>query len=126
MEKKVISAPNAPAALGPYSHANAANGFVFSSGQIGIDPATGKLPEGIEAQAEQALVNLENVLRAAGSDMTQVLKTTVFVTDMGQFATVNKIYAAHFNGNFPARSCVQVGALPGGALVEVEAIALLR
>ena len=126
MEKKVISAPNAPAALGPYSHANAANGFVFSSGQIGIDPATGKLPEGIEAQAEQALINLENVLRAAGSDMTQVLKTTVFVTDMGQFATVNKIYAAHFNGNFPARSCVQVGALPGGALVEVEAIALLR
>lgn len=126
MEKKVISAPNAPAALGPYSHANAANGFVFSSGQIGIDPATGKLPEGIEAQAEQALINLENVLRAAGSDMAQVLKTTVFVTDMGQFATVNKIYAAHFNGNFPARSCVQVGALPGGALVEVEAIALLR
>ena len=126
MEKTVISAPNAPAALGPYSHANAANGFVFSSGQIGIDPATGKLPEGIEAQAEQALVNLENVLRAAGSDMAHVLKTTVVVTDMGQFATVNKIYAAHFDGNFPARSCVQVGALPGGALVEVEAIALLR
>jgi len=125
MEKKVISAPNAPAALGPYSHANAANGFVFSSGQIGIDPATGKLPEGVEAQTEQALVNLENVLRAAGSDMAHVLKTTVFVTDMGQFATVNKIYAAHFDGNFPARSCVQVGALPGGALVEVEAIALL-
>ncbi len=126
MDKKIIAASNAPAALGPYSHANTGNGFVFVSGQIGIDPATGKLAEGVEAQAEQALTNLKNILECSGSDMAHVVKTTVFVMDMGQFANVNKIYAAHFGSNFPARSCIQVGALPGGALVEVEAIAIIR
>lgn len=124
--KEIITASNAPAALGPYSHANAGNGFVFASGQIGIDPATGKLLEGLEAQAEQMFANLESILLAAGSDMSLIVKTTVFVTDMKRFADVNKIYAAHFNGNFPARSCVEVGALPAGALVEMEAIALKK
>ncbi len=126
MDKTIISAANAPAALGPYSHANSGNGFVFVSGQIGIDPATGKLQEGVEAQAEQAFTNLKTILECGGSDMAHVVKTTVFVTDMGQFANVNKIYAAHFGSNFPARSCVEVGALPGGAQVEIEAIALVR
>lgn len=124
MNKEVIKAQNAPAALGPYSHANCGNGMVFVSGQIGIDPSVGKLVDGVEAQAEQALRNLEAILTAAGSDMAHVVKTTVFVLDMGQFANVNRIYAEHFGSDFPARSCIQVGALPGGALVEVEAIAL--
>ncbi len=125
MDKKIIVATNAPAALGPYSHANTANGFVFVSGQIGIDPATGKLAQRVEDQAEQALVNLESILVCSGSDMAHVVKTTVFVTDMGQFANVNKIYAAHFGQDFPARSCIQVGALPGGAEFEIEAVAAL-
>lgn len=124
--KEIITAPGAPAALGPYSHANAGNGFVFVSGQIGIDPASGKLPEGLEAQAEQMFANLKSILLAAGSDMSLIVKTTVFVTDMKRFADVNKIYAAHFDGDFPARSCVEVGALPAGALVEMEAIALKK
>lgn len=124
MNKEIITAANAPAALGPYSHANAGGGMVFVSGQIGIDPASGKLADGVEAQAEQALKNLEAILGSAGSDMAHVVKTTVFVLDMGQFANVNRIYAEHFKEGFPARSCIQVGALPGGALVEVEAIAL--
>ncbi len=124
MKKEIIVANNAPAALGPYSHANAANGFVFVSGQIGIDPATGKLLDGVEPQAEQAFKNLANILAAAGSDMQHVVKTTVFVMDMGEFANVNRIYKEHFGSDFPARSCIQVGNLPGGALVEVEAIAV--
>lgn len=124
--KKIIMSEKAPAALGPYSHANVGGGLVFVSGQVGIDPVTNKFVEGLEAQAEQMFTNLENILEAAGSGMAQVLKTTLFVLDMGQFANVNKIYAARFGKDFPARSCVEVGALPGGALVEIEAIALQK
>ena len=122
--KEIISASNAPAAIGPYSHAVAMEGIIFTSGQLGMDPATGKLVEGgVEAQAEQALVNLENVLAAAGASMADVVKTTLFVQDLADFAAVNAIYNAHFKAEFPARSCVQVANLPAGALVEIEAIA---
>lgn len=121
--KEIISAPNAPAAIGPYNHAISMEGIVFTSGQLGMDPATGKLCEGVAAQAEQALTNLENVLAAAGASMADVVKTTVFVKDLADFATVNAIYGKHFGADFPARSCVQVAALPAGGLVEIEAIA---
>lgn len=122
--KEIINASNAPAAIGPYSHAVAMEGIIFTSGQLGLDPATGKLVEGgVAAQAEQALINLENVLKAAGASMMDVVKTTVFVQDLADFATVNAIYNDHFKGDFPARSCVQVAKLPAGALVEIEAIA---
>lgn len=121
--KEIISATNAPAALGPYSHAVAMEGVVFTSGQLGIDPETGKLVEGVAAQAEQALKNLEAVLKAAGASMADVVKTTVFVTDLADFGTVNAIYGQHFGADFPARSCVQVAALPAGGLVEIEAVA---
>ncbi|MBR0026357.1 MAG: RidA family protein [Clostridia bacterium] len=125
--KEIIKASNAPAAIGPYSHAVAMDGIVFTSGQLGMDPATGKLVEGgVAAQAEQALKNLENVLKAAGADMDTVVKTTVFVQDLGDFATVNGIYNEHFKADFPARSCVQVAKLPAGALVEIEAIAFRK
>ena len=125
--KEIIKAGNAPAAIGPYSHAVTMDGIVFTSGQLGMDPATGKLVEGgVAAQAEQALVNLENVLKAAGADMDTVVKTTVFVQDLGDFATVNGIYNEHFKADFPARSCVQVAKLPAGALVEIEAIAFRK
>ena len=125
--KEIIKASNAPAAIGPYSHAVAMDGIVFTSGQLGMDPATGKLVEGgVAAQAEQALKNLENVLKAADADMDTVVKTTVFVQDLGDFATVNGIYNEHFKADFPARSCVQVAKLPAGALVEIEAIAFRK
>ena len=122
--KKIISAPNAPAALGPYSHAVSTGALVFGSGQLGMDPATGKLAgESIEAQTEQALVNVENVLAAAGLNFTDVVKTTIFLTNLADFATVNGIYATRFPDQPPARSCVQVAALPAGARVEIEVIA---
>ena len=121
--KNIIKCDSAPAALGPYSHACEANGFIFTSGQLGIDPATGKLCDGVEAQARQAFTNIKNVLEAAGASMGDVLKTTVFVTDLKDFVKVNAIYAEFFAPNFPARSCVQVAALPAGGLVEIEVIA---
>lgn len=123
--KKIINCDKAPAAIGPYNHASDVNGFVFTSGQLGLDPATGKLVEGVEAQARQALINLKNVLMEAGcTDIKQdVLKTTVFVVDLNDFATVNKVYSEVFDTDFPARSCVQVAKLPAGGLVEIEAIA---
>ncbi len=124
--KQPIIAKNAPAAIGPYSHAVVSGQFVFTSGQLGFDPENGKLKEGVEAQAEQALTNLKTVLEAAGASLESVIKTTVFLADMKDFPLVNKIYGAYFNGDFPARSCVQVAALPAGGLVEVEAIAALK
>ena len=124
--KQPIIAKNAPAAIGPYSHAVVSGQFVFTSGQLGFDPENGKLKEGVEAQAEQALTNLKTVLEAAGASLESVVKTTVFLADMKDFPLVNKIYGTYFNGNFPARSCVQVAALPTGGLVEVEAIAMLK
>lgn len=124
--KEIIVAQNAPKAIGPYSHAAAMNGMIFTSGQIGLDPETGVLAEGVEAQARQAMTNLKNVLKTAGAGMDDVVKTTVFVKDLADFAKVNAIYGSYFEGDFPARSCVQVAALPAGALVEVEAIAFRR
>lgn len=122
--KKIITAQNAPAALGPYSHAVAAGDLLFTSGQLGMDPATGKLAgESIEAQTEQALKNLDAVLAANGMTFANVVKTTIFLADLGDFSTVNGIYATCFTSEPPARSCFQVAALPAGAKIEIEAIA---
>ncbi len=122
--KTVISAPNAPAAIGPYSHAVAAGDFLFTSGQIALDPATGKLAgDTIEVQTEQVLRNLEAVLAAHGMTFAHVVKTTVFLTDLADFATVNGIYATRFPAEPPARSCVQVAGLPGGSKIEIELVA---
>ncbi|MEG1428851.1 MAG: RidA family protein [Hydrogenoanaerobacterium sp.] len=124
MSNKVIAAQNAPAAVGPYSHAILAGNTLYTSGQMGLDPATGTLPEGVAAQAEQALKNLGEVLSAANMGFGDVTKTTVFLANMGDFATINAIYANFFTGNCPARSCVQAAALPKGALFEIEALAV--
>jgi 2-iminobutanoate/2-iminopropanoate deaminase len=125
-QKKAIQTPNAPKAVGPYSQGIQYGSLIFASGQTGIDPATGIMPDGgIEAQTKQAMANLEAVLKAAGSEMNKVLKTTVFITNMNDFSLVNKIYESFFQQNPPARSCVEVSALPKNALVEVEAIAFI-
>lgn len=121
--KEIVIANNAPAAIGPYSHAVSIEGIVFTSGQIGINPETKAMAEGVEAQTEQALTNLKNVLAAAGASLEDVVKTTVFIKNMSDFAKVNTIYATYFTDMHPARSCVEVAALPANALVEVEAIA---
>ena len=124
MKKKIESA-KAPAAIGPYSQAICAGGMVYVSGMLGIDPDSGALKETVTEQAEQALKNLCAVLEEAGTDCSAVVKTTVFLTDMGAFAAVNEIYARYFTAPFPARSCVQVSALPKGGLFEIEAVAAL-
>ena len=122
--KTPISSPDTPAAIGPYSHAIRSGNMLFISGQIPIDPATGKIvPGGPPAEAEQCLKNLRALLQAAGMDMQHVVKVTVFLTDMAHFASVNEVYAKAFSAPFPARSCVAVRALPLGCLVEIEAIA---
>ena len=120
MEKIVISTPDAPAAIGPYAQAIQAGDVLYASGQLGLDPATGELPEGAAAQAHQALANIRAILDKVGFEKTDVVKTTVFLTDMGAFASVNEIYAAFFGEHRPARSCVEVAALPKGGLVEIE------
>lgn len=122
----VVSTQNAPAAVGPYSQAIKAGNTVYCSGQIGLVPASGALVEGVVAQANQAFTNLEAVLAEAGAKMTDVVKITIFITDMNDFAKVNEVMAAHVPNPYPARSCMQVAALPKGALVEVEAIAVLN
>ena len=121
--RKTIHAENAPAAVGPYVHAVEAGDFVYTSGQIGLVPATGVLAEGVEAQAEQALQNIQAVLAAAGCTMANVIKTTVFLADIADFGKINEIYAKYFTGETPARSCLQAGALPKGALFEIEVVA---
>ncbi|MCI8914274.1 MAG: RidA family protein [Lawsonibacter sp.] len=121
---KTITAQNAPAAVGPYCHAKLAGNTLYTSGQLGLIPATGELPQGVEAQATQALDNLMAVLSAAGMEAADVVKTTVFLADMNDFAAINAIYAKYFSGEAPARSCVQVAALPKGALFEIEAVAV--
>ncbi len=127
MEAEVIATDLAPRAIGPYSQALAAGDLVFCSGQIALDPRTGELSGGdAAAQARQALANLARVLEAAGSGMDRVLKTTVFLVDMGDFAPVNEAYAEAFGGHRPARSTVAVSGLPKGARFEVEAVALRR
>lgn len=123
--KQIIQAQGAPAAIGPYSHAVAAGDFLFTSGQIPLVPETGKLAEGgIEAQTEQVLKNLEAVLAANGMTFANVVKTTVFLADLGDFAAVNGVYATRFPLDPPARSCVQVAGLPAGARVEMELVAV--
>ncbi len=121
---KTISAPNAPAAVGPYCHAKLAGDTLYTSGQLGLIPATGELPQGVEVQAAQALDNLKAVLAAAGMGLEDVVKTTVFLADMNDFAAINAVYAKYFPGEAPARSCVQVAALPKGGLFEIEAVAV--
>lgn len=119
---KKIATEKAPAAIGPYSQGIEINGFVFTSGQIPVDPGTGVAPEGIEAQAEQSCRNVEAILEAAGTNVGKVIKTTCFLADMADFAAFNEVYAKHFT-SCPARSCVAAKALPKGLLCEIEAIA---
>lgn len=119
-----ISTQNAPTALGPYSQAVDTGSTVYCSGQLGLDPATGNLADGVQAQTHQALKNLQAVLNEAGLSLDNVVKTTVFVQDLADFGTVNEIYGTYFHGGFPARSCVQIAALPKNALVEIECIAV--
>ncbi len=120
---KVIATDRAPGAIGPYSQGYEVNGFIYTSGQIPVDPATGNIPEGIAAQAEQSCKNVGAILEAAGAGFEQVIKTTCFLADMGDFAVFNEAYAKYFVSK-PARSCVAVKELPKGVLCEVEAIAV--
>ena len=123
--KKQVSTNGAPGAIGPYSQAIIANGFVFLSGQVALDPATGQLVEGeIEAQTERVLANLAAVLEASGSGMDKVVKTTVFLKDMGEFARMNAVYGKHFPAPPPARSTVEAARLPRDVKVEIDLIAL--
>jgi 2-iminobutanoate/2-iminopropanoate deaminase len=127
MDKKVITSDKAPKAIGPYSIAILTGNLIFASGQLGIDPATGNLvPGGIEAETRQALNNLRNVLANAGSGLELVVKTIVFMKDMAEFTKMNTIYAEFFKENPPARSTIQVAALPRDGNVEIEAVAILR
>lgn len=123
MAKEIVHTDKAPAAVGPYIQAAKVGGMVYCSGQLGLIPETGELPEGVEAQAQQAMKNVGAVLEAAGSSLDKVVKTTIFLADINDFAAVNEIYASCFQGSFPARSCVEVAKLPKGGLVEVECIA---
>jgi 2-iminobutanoate/2-iminopropanoate deaminase len=123
MPREEVSAPEAPAAIGPYSQAIAVDGYLFCSGQLGMDPKTGQLVDGVESQTEQALMNLTAVLGAAGLSAGDVVKTTIFLADLAHFSTVNAVYSRFVVEPAPARSTVQVAALPRGALVEIEAIA---
>ena len=126
LQREVISTPRAPAAVGPYSQAIRIGDFVFTAGQIALAPETGKLVEdSIEAQTRQVMENLTNVLKAAGTTLDNVVKTTIFVTDLGDFATINQVYGSYFASSPPARSTVQVAGLPLGANVEIEVIALV-
>lgn len=121
---KKITTPSAPAAIGPYSQAIIANGMLYASGQIPIDPQTGNIVSGgIEAQAHQAFTNVRNLVEAAGITMSHVVKVTVYMVDMADFATVNTIYEQYFTAPYPARSAVAVKQLPKGALIEIETIA---
>lgn len=123
---KTISTGKAPAAIGPYSQAIEANGFVYVSGQLPIDPATGTFPEGgIKEQTRQSLLNAQAILREAGTDLSHVVKTTVFLNDIANFVQMNEVYAGFFTAPFPARSAVAVRDLPKGALVEIEVVAVL-
>lgn len=127
MKRKIVQTDNAPKAIGPYSQATCSKKMVFTAGQVPVDPATGRIVEGgIEAQTRQSLTNIQAILEAAGSGMDAVMKTTVFLTDMGEFAAMNAVYAEFFPADPPARSTVQVAALPLGARVEIEAVALVK
>ena len=120
----IISPPNAPAAIGPYSQAVRVGAALYTSGQLGLDPATGTLPEGVEAQTRQSLTNIGAILDAAGYAVADVVKTTVFIRSMDDFACVNAVYSAFFGDHKPARSCVEVSRLPKDGLVEIEVVAV--
>ena len=125
MRKDIIETQNAPAAVGPYSQAVKAQGLLYISGQLPLEPATGVMVENdMQTQTRRVLDNLQQILEAAGSSLEQTLKVSIFLTDMQQFSVVNDIYATYFSSNPPARACVEVSALPKGALVEMEAVAL--
>lgn len=125
-DKKIVETKNAPEAVGPYSQAVFSNGFIFLSGQIGIDPKQGAIVEGgVEAQAVQVFKNIKNVLEKAGTDMSSIVKATVFLKDLTDFTNVNAIYAKNFSKPFPARSTVEVSNLPLNALIEIEVIAVV-
>jgi 2-iminobutanoate/2-iminopropanoate deaminase len=127
VKREVITSPQAPKAIGPYSQAIGVGNFVFCSGQIGLDPATGRLVDGgIAAETRQVLTNLSAVLEAAGSSLAQVVKTTVYLKNLDDFITMNEVYASFFPTNPPARATVEVAHLPRRALVEIEAIALVE
>lgn len=126
MPKEMIKTPHAPAALGPYSQGVKVGNLIYTAGQLGLDPATGKLVEGLEAQTEQALQNLAAILQAAGSRLENVIKTTCFLADINDFKAFNGVYARYFTANPPARSTVQAGALPAAGLVEIEVVALIE
>ncbi len=120
---KAISTKNAPAAIGPYSQGVEVNGFVYASGQLPIDPATGKFPEGIKAQTRQSLLNAQAILKEAGLSLSDVVKTTVLLSDIADFGEMNEVYAEFFSEPYPARSAFAVKSVPKGALVEIECIA---
>lgn len=127
MSKRVLETPSAPSAIGPYSVAVESNGFLFVSGQVGLDPATGdRVPDEIEAQARRVLDNIGLILGDASLDYSDVVKTTIFLADMGDYPVVNEIYGGYFDADPPARSAIQAGALPGGFLIEIEVIAATR
>ena len=121
--KKVISTDKAPAAIGPYSQAIEVENMVYTSGIIPVDPATGEIPEGSVAQAEQAFTNMKNLLEAAGTSVDNVIKTTVFIKEMNDFGAINEVYAKYFTEPYPSRSCVEVARLPKDVMLEIEAIA---
>ena len=123
MAASVIHTGRAPSAVGPYSQAIRTGNLLLTSGQLGLDPETGILPEGVEAQTEQSLKNIDAILSEAGYTREDVVKTTVFIRNMEDFGAVNRIYADFFGGHKPARSCVEVSALPKNGLVEIEAVA---
>lgn len=126
IQREIVSTSNAPAAVGPYSQAVRVGNIVYSAGQIPLIPGTGKLAEGdIEAQTHQVMQNLTAVLEAAGTSLANVVKTTIFLTDLGDFAVLNKVYGSYFAGDTPARSTVEVSALPLGAKVEIEVVAVI-
>jgi 2-iminobutanoate/2-iminopropanoate deaminase len=122
--KQLIQTASAPKAVGPYSQAVVTDSAVFTSGQLGIDMQTGKLADGVEAQARHAMLNLGQILSAEGLSYQHIVKATIFVTDLAHFAAVNAVYQSFFTGDYPARSCVQVAALPLGGSVEIECIAV--
>lgn len=123
MALKIVNTENAPAAIGPYSQAVAAGGMLYVSGQIPLDPKSGEIVEGgVSGQTKQVLENMKAVVEAGGGDMSKVVKVTIYITDMQQFAVVNEIYGTYFAEPFPARACVQVSALPKGVEVEMDAI----
>lgn len=125
--KKIVISDKAPKALGPYSVAVESNGFIFCSGSLGLNPETGDLVDGgVEQQTVQCLTNLKHVLEAAGCEMADILKTTIFLVDMRDFPAVNSVYGSFFEGNFPARSTIGVASLPKGGMIEIEAIAVKK